>query len=148
MIISNIAAAKRYFSINPNFEKVFEFLKTLDSGSEGSFNFEGFSCGILNIEPDCEICDELKLEAHKEYLDIHFVINGAEKIGYAEASSLESVTEYDAENDFFLLKGEMQSIVLNKGDFCITFPEDAHAPGMCVDKNTSLKKAIVKIKCN
>ena len=30
MIIANIKDAKRYFGVNPNFEKAFEFLKTLN----------------------------------------------------------------------------------------------------------------------
>lgn len=149
MIVGNIKNAVRYYGINPNFEKAFEFLKTLNETTKnGSSENDGFKTIVSTVEtsdisPDGE---PKKLEAHREYLDIHYCIDGFEAIGYADISSLEPVTEYDAEQDYQLFNGDMSMVVLGKGDFCIVFPEDAHAPAMCVGSIKTLKKAVVKME--
>ena len=89
---------------------------------------------------------EKLIEAHRDYLDIHYCISGSEGIGYADIDTLTPATEYNAEKDYQLLKGEMFKAILNPGDFCIVFPEDAHAPSMIGKGGTDLKKAVVKIK--
>jgi biofilm protein TabA len=149
MIVGNIKDCERYLSVNKNFEKAFAFLKTLNKNSEdGSFEFEEFSGSVCSIETSDLAIEgsEKKLEAHREYLDIHYVIDGAESVGYAHVKNLTAVTDYYAEQDYLLLSGEMNKIVLNERDFCVVFPEDAHAPGMCGNKNKNLKKAVVKIR--
>lgn len=144
MIIGNIKDAERYFGVNENFEKAFAFLKglTKDTPAEG-FEGDGFRGGIAEIEATGEIP---KLEAHKKFLDIHFVISGAEKIGYADVDKLTPETEYSEADDVWFLTGARQDFVLEEGDFCIVFPEDVHAPGTPVSADGKLKKAVVKIK--
>ena len=148
MITANIKDAKRYFGVNPNFEKAFEFLKTLNKDSDtGAFEFDGFKGSIVAFDasdttPDGE---QKPLEAHREYLDIHYVLDGSEAIGYADIDTLEGVTDYDAEGDYILLKGDMYKVYLKAGDFCIVFPEDAHAPTMHAFDSKG-KKTIVKIR--
>ncbi len=148
MIIANIKDAKRYIEVNQNFEKAFEFLKTLTKDSQkGPFEFEGFRGNVMEIENlgDASENKETVLEAHRDYLDIHYVIDGSEAIGYANIDTLESTTDYNKDDDYQLLKGDMYKVYLKEGDFCIVFPEDAHAPAMYA-YNKKLKKAVVKIK--
>ena len=149
MITGNIKDAKRYFGINPNFEKAFEFLQTLSVDSAtGPFESDEFKGNISVIKTsDCTPNGEpKKLEAHREYIDIHYCIDGFETIGYADIDSLIQNAEYNVEQDYLLLNGDMSKLVLGKGEFCIVFPEDAHAPGMCVGSARNVKKAVVKIK--
>ncbi len=144
MIVANIKDAKRYFSINPNFEKAFEYLKTLTKDSEkGSKELDGFRCNVCVLDtPEAE---GKLLEAHRDYLDIHYVLEGSEAIGYAHIDTLETDTEYNSQDDYLLLKGKMSKVYLNEGDFCVVFPEDAHAPVLRA-YNDNVKKAIVKIR--
>ncbi len=86
------------------------------------------------------------MEAHREYLDIHYVLCGEEGFGYADVSSLTPTTDYNSEKDYILLKGGMDKLLLKEGEFCIVFPEDAHLPGGFGRTTDKLKKAIVKIK--
>lgn len=144
MIVANIKDAKRYYKINSNFEKAFEYLKTLNKDcAEGKTEFDGFSVNVFTTSP-ADAQDKI-LEAHRDYLDIHYVISGSEAIGYADIDTLEVKTEYDKEGDGLLLKGDMYNVYLQEGDFCVVFPEDAHAP--CLKAyNDKFKKAVVKIK--
>ena len=144
MIVANIKDAKRYFGINPNFENAFEYLKTLNQDCEtGTFEFEGFRGNICVL--DTPEVDGKLLEAHREYLDIHYVLKGSEAIGYAHIDTLKTDTEYNSQDDYLLLDGDMYKVYLKEGDFCIVFPEDAHAPVMRAFDD-KVKKAIVKIR--
>lgn len=149
MIVANIKDAKRYYGINPNFEKSFEFLKTLTETSDiGPAEGDGFKANVSVTETSDYTSDgePKSLEVHREYLDIHYCIEGSEAIGYAHIDSLEPVAEYDVQNDYMLLKGDMNKVILGKGDFCIVFPEDAHSPAMSAGEYKNVKKAVVKIK--
>lgn len=148
MITGNIKDAERYYSVNENFKAAFEFLKTLDKNSSGGYEFDGFRGGISELETsdfDKEGKEKTILEAHKKYLDIHYVIDGSEGVGYAHIDTLTPTTEYNEEEDYILLTGRKDKVILSPGEFCIVFPEDAHAPGM-EGVGTYLKKTVVKIK--
>lgn len=150
MILANIKDADRYCAINPCFSKVFEFLKTLTTESKEGVIGDGYKVNFSGkfIETSDTNSDgsQKSFEAHKEYIDIHYCISGSEGIGYADVSSLTPTTEYDEANDYFLLSGSYQKVILHEGDFCIVFPEDAHIPMMVGDTDGRLMKAVAKIK--
>ena len=150
MILANIKDADKYCSINPNFKAVFDFLKTLTKDSKEGIvaedykvNFSGKYCDTADINADGT---PKVFEAHKKYIDIHYCISGSEGIGYNDVTRLTPTTEYDEENDYFLLSGEYQKVILREGDFCIVFPEDAHIPMMCGFTGGKLLKAVAKVK--
>lgn len=150
MVLANIKDAERYYALNTNFVEVFDFLKTLTKNSKEGIvrenyyvNFSGEFVDTADKNPDGT---EKVLEAHKKYIDIHYCVSGSEGIGYAETSSLEAISEYDDKDDYVLLKGEYRKVILNEGDFCIVFPEDAHIPVMKGSSDGKLLKAVAKIK--
>ena len=67
-------------------------------------------------------------------------------MGYADIDTLTPTTEYNDEKDYQMLKGHVNKVILNKGDFCVVFPEDAHLPQMIGDDGKWVKKAVVKMK--
>lgn len=145
MIFGNIKDAKRYFCVNKRFERAFEILNGLDASQTERITVED---GIfwINIAEFEEIAPgEKPFEAHRDFLDLHFIIEGEEKFGYADIERLTETKAYDEENDYLLLSGEADVLTLKKGDFCVVFPEDAHIPVMGKGDG-KLKKAIVKIK--
>ena len=150
MILANIKDAERYYAINPYFPEAFEFLKTLtEESTEGvvsdnyRVNFSGELAATADEKPDGS---KKSFEAHKEYIDIHYCISGSEGIGYSDVERLTPITEYDKENDYYLLVGDHQKIMLRPGDFCIVFPEDAHIPAMRGQDGATVLKAVAKIK--
>ena len=148
MIVGNIKDAKRYFSVNNVFAEVFKLLENLRADTPtGSIEREDFRVNVMECEPsDLTVDGSAKpFEAHRAYIDIHYVIAGKEGIGYAEVERLEPITEYDESADYLLLLGEYNKIKLGRGDFCVVYPEDAHIPCMYAGSD-KLKKAVVKIK--
>ena len=90
MIVANIKDTKRYYGINPNFEKAFEFLKTLTETFDiGPAEGDGFKANVSVTETSDYTYDgePKSLEVHREYLDIHYCIEGSEAIGYAHIDS-------------------------------------------------------------
>jgi biofilm protein TabA len=99
---------------------------------------------LLNdyLTKDCADC---KIEAHRKYVDVQYVIKGKESVGYAPLDGRLSVTEYDGKNDFILFTGDVSFIELNEGMFAIFYPEDLHMPGVGKTKSP-VRKAVVKVK--
>ena len=88
--------------------------------------------------------EKLTWEAHHRAIDIHFVVDGGEKIGYADIRKL-TVTEDHPEEDYMLLEGDGDFLTLEPGYFVITFPEDAHAPSMTDGEPKTYNKIVAKI---
>ncbi len=147
MIVGNIKDAKRYYSVNENFGAAFEFLSSLDATAEGSYEFTGFRVNVLDSVGSDVAADGTPrvFEAHRDYLDIHYCIQGTEGMGYSDIEKLAVVKEYVKDEDYLLASGKVNKLILGVGDFCIVFPEDAHIPAM-VGEGGAFKKAVVKIK--
>ena len=151
MVVANIKDREHYASLHKSFSEVLALLQGLTSESlPGPYEGEGYRINFSGAYADTfDLTPEGKarpFEAHREYIDIHYCIDGCEAIGYNDTSRLTPVTEYFEADDYQLLEGESVPIVLHPGDFCIVFPEDAHIP-LCVgDEKKRVLKAIAKIK--
>lgn len=93
---------------------------------------------------------EIKLEAHRKYIDIQFLIQGEEKVYITDRSNLKVNVEYNDEKDieFFEKTDKKLNVVyLEKNKFVVLYPDDVHSPCMNYEnENKTVKKAIVKIK--
>ena len=71
-------------------------------------------------------------EAHRAFIDVMFLREGSELVGYKPANELENITqEYKAENDALLAKEESMALLpFVEGRFAVFFPQDAHMPGI------------------
>lgn len=90
---------------------------------------------------------EVKPEIHQKYLDIQFVATGQE---YIETSPLDKLTvcdAYDPQKDAALYQPDpMPSrLLMRPGWFAIFWPNEPHAPGVCVDVPTAVRKIVVKV---
>lgn len=88
------------------------------------------------------------LEVHDEYIDIQFMVEGTERVEYADRDNLEPAMPYDEKEDALFLKDchKCLSFDFNAGSFAIFFPGDAHKPAMCVDAPKLAKKVVLKVK--
>ena len=89
--------------------------------------------------------DGANAETHNDYADIQLILSGEEYIGYAKTSLLSPITDYDANNDIRFWQGKLALIAMQKGDWTLFMPGEAHAPGLTKSQG-DVKKAIFKIK--
>lgn len=86
------------------------------------------------------------IESHLKYIDIHYIINGSERIYYNEFQDNEILKAYDNESDAFILQGKLENYLdLKSDDFAIFKPNDSHLTKVrCNDPSVS--KLIFKVK--
>lgn len=90
---------------------------------------------------------DCRFEAHREYVDLQYVISGQELIGKAPAQGLEVTTPYTPDIVFFGTEAP-QAVYeeANPGNFFIFFPADAHRPSMKSADGVMVKKVVIKLK--
>lgn len=91
----------------------------------------------------------LDFEAHIDHIDIHFPLNGTERILVCPIENLKQYSEYNAETDAIFYKNpgaRAVEITVGNGYFAVLFPNDGHEPLLCVDKPEKMKKIVVKLK--
>lgn len=143
MITGNIKDCERYYGISNKIADALNLLKTVEYGKNTTNLIVNFSETITSDEDNAG--NKKPFEAHRKYIDIHYIIEGTEQFGYANIDTLMPATEYNETDDYILLYGGINRITLSKGDFVIAFPEDAHIPALKYKNSERVKRAIVKI---
>lgn len=91
--------------------------------------------------------DKALLEAHRQYVDIQFILSGTDEMGWKpRAACSMPAAGYDAGRDieFFADRPDVWMPV-NPGQFIVFFPEDAHAP---LVGTGVIHKIVVKVAVN
>ena len=147
MIVSNLQNSERIESLHPLFKQLFDYVKTHDllHTECGRIELAGDDLFINNVNPTCVSASDQVLEVHRDYIDVHILLEGKERIGW---KALEDVTDlkqaYQKEGDCALYSDTPTSFVdLLPGQFLIVFPEDPHAP---VIGEGRIRKLIGKVK--
>ncbi|MFA6988653.1 MAG: YhcH/YjgK/YiaL family protein [Candidatus Gastranaerophilaceae bacterium] len=148
MIFDKIKNAHFYDNLDEKIKISLQYLQEndLSYAKNGKYEIKKEDIFIIVQDYDTKSSELGKWEAHRDYIDIQFIIKGREKIGFSNIADFSPVIEYDKEKDIIFLEGEGNFVVLNQGYFAIFTPEDAHMPGLLVEKPEYVKKAVVKIK--
>lgn len=88
---------------------------------------------------------ECKLEAHRKYIDIQFIVSGEENIGFSTLAGQTPSVPYNTEKDIVFFNEEVAYFTLTPGTFAIFFPSDLHQPCVAVDGALNVKKVVVKV---
>lgn len=146
MIFDTLANADRYAPLHPLFPRAFEFLRGADLGAlaPGRYPIEGERLLAIVESVAGRARDEAKLECHRKYIDIQFVLEGTDEMGWKPLSDChEPVDDYRPEKDIRFFRDVPASwIATPPGAFCVFFPEDAHAPLVSAG---NVRKVILKV---
>jgi len=146
MILDHISKSDNYHAIHPGFKMAFNFLREADLATMkiGRYEIEGQNLFAMIQKYNTKRKEEAFWEAHKRYIDLQYIIQGIELIGYANISHL-SQGVYDPTRDFLPLHGEGDFLSLHEGHFVIFMPQDAHMPGIAIDSPAIVRKIVLKI---
>lgn len=101
---------------------------------------------VIPLEYETKEFDLTKFENHEKNIDIHYIIEGSEHIGINDAGNLVSNIPYNEVGDYQLFDGKVNDLLfLEKGDFLILFPGEAHVTGGGVDQISRVKKLVFKV---
>jgi len=89
------------------------------------------------------------LEAHRKYIDIQFLLEGAETCYYAPLAGLKPIGPFDEGKDvgFYWEPEEgLTPLALTPGRFALFFPSDAHKPSChAAGQERRVRKIVVKV---
>ena len=143
MLLLNI---KYRESLPEKFTCCIDFINRYNKTPVTDGRYELADGGYVNV---CEYqtADEDKCvkEAHRKYIDVHYMAEGSE---IAKQAFIDEVTTefYDEDADYVAVSGVFDnSFVLKEGDIFIAYPEDAHLTRVVCNGPASVKKLIFKI---
>ena len=150
MIFDSIANSSLYDGVTPNLKAALDYMRENDLNSMDPGRYPVANGKVLVIiKKGYETKDESKAkwESHRKDIDIQYLLEGEERIGYAPISALSPLGEYDESSDKLLYTnpGAGFATVLKAGDFLVLFPEDAHATCLHPGAPQICNKAVIKV---
>ena len=90
MIIGSLEHSQRIESLHPQFKVAFDYIKNHDllNAPLERIELDEDNLFINNVNPECVAKEKQVLEAHKQYLDIHVLLEGQECIGWKNIDEL------------------------------------------------------------
>jgi YhcH/YjgK/YiaL family protein len=148
MIIDRLEKASLYQGVHKRLAMAFDYLRKteLEKVEPGTQEIDGRKVYVMVQRYETKPMEKGRWEAHRKYIDVQYVHQGAERFGYANVLDLKP-GNYDEAKDFLSLEGEGKGdfFLVRQGTFVILFPQDGHMPGMAVSTPQPVKKFVVKI---
>lgn len=148
MIYGNLKQIDRYSFLRKEERQALEYAaqNALAEREAGRHDIDGDRLYFNRAEYETKLPEEGFWEAHRQYVDIHVMLHGKEKIFINFIDRMKTGT-YEAEKDYLPLEGsENGSVLLTEGDFLICYPEDAHMTGIMTEQKETIQKVIFKVQ--
>lgn len=142
----------RNLGIEGRYAKAVDFLKSNDLKSLpcGKYEIDGKNVYANVMEYDTIPWEEAAYEAHENYTDIQYMIEGSEVMTYAPVKELTVSVPYNAEKDVVKFDNSVAGlrVAVHGGEYMIFNPWDGHKPKAADGEPAHIKKVVVKIKEN
>jgi YhcH/YjgK/YiaL family protein len=149
MISDTIRNRGVYAGLSPRIKTALDYLAATDFSemAPGRYEIEGNDLFVLVQTYQSIPRDQGKWECHREYIDVQYIAEGVEQIGFSNIENLEVETEYNPEKDIEFFSGDGDYVTLAKGAYAIFFPQDAHKPKLAPNKSAdNVRKIVIKIR--
>ncbi len=151
MIVVDLKNLRDQVVLTPNMEKAVAFLEQSgqDNLAEGRVTVDG-----ENVYVEVQTYDTIEgeisvLEAHRTYIDIQYVVEGEEIIGWASIDEVTETKAYgDDDHDYLLgtaAPDRVTQVRLKAGQLAVLYPVDAHAPRRAAGTSSAVRKLVVKV---
>ncbi len=91
--------------------------------------------------------EKVEFEAHRKYIDVHYMISGQVTTGYAPIEKLKLHTPYNEKDEaaMFYVPASYTKVKLYPGMFAVFFTGGGHMPNCHLDGPHQLHKVVVKV---
>lgn len=148
MIFDHINNIGNYKGLKTNVVRAMEIIQdtNFDNLEDKTYLIDGFDFRYFILTYETKAIND-RPEAHKDFIDIQYIISGKENIGVAQLKDMDEEVEANPEKDIWFYKGPVDYITLTSGMFAVFFPNDAHAPDVSPSegKNT-VRKCVFKVR--
>lgn len=151
MIVTTLEHVHKQIRHNPDMLKGIEYLRSLNlkDWAEGKVTIDGDRVfAYVTSYTTKAVGNTVELEGHKKYIDLQFLLDGEESIGWTAAVEITVGSPYSPENDVWTGNAPVDKlnwVKLTPGWLAVLFPEDAHAPQCAAGKPMQVKKVVVKV---
>ncbi|HNW51142.1 MAG TPA: YhcH/YjgK/YiaL family protein [Prolixibacteraceae bacterium] len=147
MILDAIENADLYKSISPLLAEGMKFLSenNFETIEPGKFYLKDQLLYAMVNEYETKPMEQCKLEAHRQYIDIQFMVSGEERVGYVAFEGQTPSEAYNPEKDVVFFQENVSLFTLKKGSFAVFFPNDLHQPCILSGEAARVRKVVVKV---
>jgi YhcH/YjgK/YiaL family protein len=146
MILDTLKNAARYEPLHSGFRAGFDFLRRVDLArlADGRHELEGERLFALVARAAGRGPADSPLESHCRYIDIQYVIEGSELIGWLPTAACRRPTgPFDEQRDIgFFHDSPATWLAIPVGGFAVFYPHDAHAP---LAGGEAVHKVVIKV---
>ena len=117
MILDELRNASLYHSISPRMAQALDFLQKTDFARlpPGKHPVDGENVFALVQQLETKPKKGAFWEAHRRYVDVQYLVEGAERMGRADVATLTPATEYDAAKDAQMFTGAGDFFIVRAG---------------------------------
>ncbi|MBS1660377.1 MAG: YhcH/YjgK/YiaL family protein [Bacteroidetes bacterium] len=147
--VNMIEFARQYHANPSRWQKAFDYLKHTDFSTvePGRHAIDGDDVyAVITLGPPKVMDDTTTWESHRNYEDIHYVIDGKERLGIIPLSEAKVVNKYDPAHDLAGYSATGKYYVATPGLFFIITTEEAHRPGIREEGCDKVKKLFIKVR--
>jgi len=149
MIYDKIDNLEIYSGISEDIHLGLEWLRDVNPDIEkGVYEISPRVKAIVSEYTTKEV-NENGYEAHRDYIDIQYLLKGSEKICCLPLEYLKETKPYNKDIDaafYEQVDVKPQEMIVGNGYFAIFYPQDGHMPCLNVDKPVEVKKVVIKVK--
>lgn len=148
MVTDHIRNCARYAPCDGNIKAALDFMKEKAGDrdlEDGTYVVVPDEVTAYVLSKESKAVSECQMEIHKKYMDIHFILEGAERCGFAP---LQDDVAYDEETDNgFYQCDDTSEIVVREGEFYMVWPLEPHRPLCNVGTSPEqVRKIICKVR--
>ena len=145
MIVCPWKDLNRYADVIPGLEEAVKFVNSLENFEPATYPLSGRN-KVLVQSLTTKPFETSLLEAHRQFLDIQYIIKGKEVVGWAPLETLTLDGEFNTAKDKGMYAGPVDFMTIRQGYCYVAFPEDAHMPNLHLEAPKHLKKLVLKLK--
>jgi YhcH/YjgK/YiaL family protein len=145
MIVCPWKDLSRYADVIPGLEEAINFVNGMESYEPATYPLSGGNkvlAQLVTTKP----WEGAQLEAHRQFLDIQYILEGGETVGWAPVETLELSGEFNTTKDKGMYAGHCDFMDIAEGYCYVVYPEDAHMPGSHLEVPQNYQKVVVKLK--
>ncbi len=144
MIVCPFKDLARYTAIIPGLEEAVKTIQELTDLEPRVVPLSGGNRIIIQNYTTRPAADG-RPEAHRQFLDVQYILEGEECVGWADVAALTPDGAFDPANDIGFYTGHTDLVRVGAGYCYVVFPEDAHMPATAVAEPMACKKMIIKL---
>ena len=146
--VNKVEFARQYTANKAAWDKAFAYFRdtNLDELPVGKYPIDGETVFASMTDNPTKEYDKTNWESHRKYIDLQYVVRGAEKIGLVPQAQATVVKPYDETRDVANYSAEGKLEEARPGTIYIYFPQDVHRPNIKVEGIEKDKKLVIKVR--